>query len=148
MNVTDKTTAGASGSQLKSSKMALKSEDFIQMMITQLQNQDPMEPAKNEALLAQMSQISQLESSTNLQTSLKTLVQQNNMSQAGAMIGKSIKGKDASGEDIEGIVASVRMEDGQLHLELDSGKKLSMSDVTDITMPKGSATTEKPAAAA
>ncbi|MGH7176408.1 MAG: flagellar hook capping FlgD N-terminal domain-containing protein, partial [Tepidisphaeraceae bacterium] len=28
--------------------LALKPEDFIQMMITQLQFQDPLEPAKNE----------------------------------------------------------------------------------------------------
>jgi flagellar hook assembly protein FlgD len=41
----------ATGTQAKS-KMALKAEDFIKMMITQLQNQDPMEPAKNEALPA------------------------------------------------------------------------------------------------
>src|SRR5438477_13067402 len=67
------------GNQVKGSKMALKPEDFIKMMITQLQNQDPMEPAKNEELLAQMSQIGQLQSSTDLQTSLKTLVMQNNI---------------------------------------------------------------------
>jgi flagellar hook assembly protein FlgD len=28
----------------------LKAADFIKMMITQLQNQDPMEPAKNDRL--------------------------------------------------------------------------------------------------
>jgi flagellar basal-body rod modification protein FlgD len=126
-------TNDSSGSQFKSSKMQLKTEDFIKMMITQLQNQDPMEPAKNEALLAQMSQISQLESSTQLQSSLKTLVLQNNISSAGAMIGKMVQGKDAVGEDLEGIVTSVRVEDGQLHLELDSGKKMSLSNVVSIT---------------
>ena len=30
----------------------LKTEDFIKMMITQLQNQDPLEPAKNQELSA------------------------------------------------------------------------------------------------
>ena len=45
-----------------SSKMSLKTEDFIKMMITQLQNQDPMQPADNNQLLAQMSQIGQLQS--------------------------------------------------------------------------------------
>src|SRR5213594_972790 len=71
------------GNQVKGSKMSLKPEDFIKMMITQLQNQDPMEPAKNEELLAQMSQIGQLQSSTDLQMSLKTLVMQNNIGSAG-----------------------------------------------------------------
>jgi flagellar basal-body rod modification protein FlgD len=123
----------ASGSQMKSDKFALKTEDFIQMMITQLQNQDPMEPAKNEELLAQMSQISQLESSTQLQGTLKSLIQQNNISSAGSMIGKLVKGKDAAGEDLEGIVTSVKLEDGEMFLELDSGQKMSFDDVTNVT---------------
>jgi flagellar basal-body rod modification protein FlgD len=113
--------------------MNLKTEDFIKMMITQLQNQDPMEPAKNDQLLAQMSQISQLQSSTNLQDSLKTIVQQSNLSAAGSMIGKLVKGKDASGADISGVVSSVKVEDGSLFLELDSGKKMGFADVTNIS---------------
>ncbi len=134
VNNVSKTAVGAtSGTQLKSDKFALKTEDFINMMITQLQNQDPMEPAKNEELLAQMSQISQLESSTQLQKTLKTLVTQNSLSSAGSMIGKMVKGKDAAGEDIEGLVGSVKVEDGEIFLELDTGKRMSLSDVTNIT---------------
>ncbi len=129
-----KTNGGTtSGTQVKSDKYALKTEDFIKMMITQLQNQDPMEPAKNEELLAQMSQISQLESSTQLQSTLKTLVQQNSLSSAGSMIGKLVKGKDAQGADMEGIVNSVKVEKGELFLELDSGSKMSLSDVTNVS---------------
>ena len=63
--------------QVKSKKMELKTEDFIKMMITQLQNQDPLEPAKNQELLAQMSQIGQLQSANALQDSLKGMVLQN-----------------------------------------------------------------------
>ena len=62
-------TAGT-GTQIKSSKNQLKTEDFIKMMVTQLQHQDPLEPAKNQELLAQMSQIGQLQSQTLLQTDL------------------------------------------------------------------------------
>ena len=47
-------------------KGQLKVEDFINMMVTQLQNQDPLEPAKNEQLLSQMSQIGQLQSQQEL----------------------------------------------------------------------------------
>lgn len=134
MNVTQAAKSpSVGGTQIKTSKMALKSEDFIKMMITQLQNQDPLEPAKNDQLLAQMSQISQLQSSSQLQDSLKTLVSQNNLSSAGAMIGKLVQGKDAQGVELKGIVTSVKVEDGNLSLELDNGKKMSLNDVTGIT---------------
>src|SRR3712207_9030077 len=78
----------ASSAQIKSKKLELKTEDFIKMMITQLQNQDPMEPAKNQELLAQMSQIGQLQSATTLQESLKGMVTQNQIGSAAALIGK------------------------------------------------------------
>src|SRR5688572_2083089 len=86
----------------------LKSEDFIKMMITQLQHQDPLEPAKNEELLAQMSQIGQLQSTTQLRQSLKGLVLQNQIGAAGNLIGKTVEGLDDRNEKVKGLVNSVR----------------------------------------
>ncbi len=117
---------------IKSKNFELKAEDFIKMMITQLQHQDPMEPAKNEELLAQMSQIGQLQSSTMMQESLKGLVMQNQIGSAGNLIGKTVQGLDDKNEPINGIVNSVRVEGDKLFLELDSGKRLSMERVTGI----------------
>jgi flagellar basal-body rod modification protein FlgD len=113
----------------------LKSEDFIKMMITQLQNQDPLEPAKNEELLAQMSQIGQLQSTTQLQESLKGLVLQNQIGSAGQLIGKTVEGMDDRNEKVKGIVNSVRVADEQVYLELDNGKALSLGRVTNIAQP-------------
>jgi flagellar basal-body rod modification protein FlgD len=124
-NSTNSTTKAAS-------KMSLKAEDFIKMMITQLQNQDPMEPAKNEQLLAQMSQIGQLQASTDLQTSLKTLVLQNNIGSASSLIGKKVNGLDEKGAKLDGIVTSVRVENDQVSLDLDNGKSVSLSNVISI----------------
>jgi len=125
-------SAAPSTNQLKSKSMALKPEDFIKMMITQLQNQDPLQPAKNEELLAQMSQIGQLQSSTDLQTSLKSMVLQNNIGAAGNLIGKMVQGMDESGKQVKGLVNSVRVVDGNVSLELDNGKTLAMDHVTDV----------------
>ncbi|MEO0660669.1 MAG: flagellar hook capping FlgD N-terminal domain-containing protein, partial [Planctomycetota bacterium] len=69
--------ATAQGSQ------TLDKDAFTQLLVTQLQNQDPTEPAKNEQLLAQMSQIGQLQSSTELQKSLETMTLQSNLGAAG-----------------------------------------------------------------
>ena len=124
---------GASpGSQLKGKNAQLKTEDFIKMMITQLQHQDPLEPAKNQELLAQMSQIGQLQSQTLLQESLQGLVLQQNLGAAGNLIGKVVEGVDDAGEQARGLVTSVRVEDKQVLLELDNGKRLSLGKVTGI----------------
>src|SRR2546421_4703365 len=118
--------------QLDNKKMALKPEDFIKMMITQLQNQDPLQPAKNEELLAQMSQIGQLQSSTELQASLKSLVLQNNIGSAGNLIGRMVQGLDDRGSNVKGLVNSIKVIDGSVSLELDNGKTLAMDHVTDV----------------
>jgi len=131
-------------------KLQLKAEDFVKMMITQLQQQDPMEPAKNDQLLAQMSQIGQLQSSTQLQESLQGLVQQNQLGSAAGMIGKNVQGLDADNNAIGGLVTSVRVEGDQVNLELDNGKSLALKRVTSIAplSPSGAATNGSPAGVA
>jgi flagellar basal-body rod modification protein FlgD len=128
-----KSNGSPTGTQLKTNKsMALKPEDFIKMMITQLQNQDPTSPAKNEELLAQMSQIGQLQSSTTLTESLKGLVMQNQIGSAGNLIGKTVQGMDDYDRDVKGIVNSVRVQDDGVYLELDTGSTLALGRVTNI----------------
>jgi flagellar basal-body rod modification protein FlgD len=120
------------GTQAKNKNFELKTEDFIRMMITQLQHQDPMEPAKNQELLAQMSQIGQLQSATNMQEALKGMVLQNQLAGAGNLIGKMVVGLDAYSQPVEGLVTSIRVERDQVHLELDSGQTLALTRVTRI----------------
>ena len=135
------TTAGIQsttpGNQLPkgstSKGLALNPTDFIKLMITQLQNQDPTEPAKSDQLLAQMSQIGQLQSSTQLQTSLAGLVQQNQIASAGNLIGKSVEGSDAANNTVSGVVDSVNVHASEVVLHLHSGADLQMSRVTKIT---------------
>lgn len=124
--------SSVAGNRQLPSKFNLKTEDFIRMMVTQLQNQDPLEPAKNEQLLAQMSQIGQLQASQDLQSSLKSLVLQNNLGAASSLIGKMVEGQDDSGESIAGLVTSVRLEGQNVLLELDNGKAMSLSRLTSI----------------
>jgi flagellar hook assembly protein FlgD len=109
--------------------------------------QDPLEPAKNQELLAQMSQIGQLQSQTQLTTSLQSMVLQNNLGAAGNLIGKMVQGSNEMGDAVEGLVSSVRVEDGKVFLELDSGKTVQLEKVLSITSldPSTGAATTTPA---
>jgi flagellar basal-body rod modification protein FlgD len=130
---TSAVTSSAPANQIRSKNFELKTEDFIRMMITQLQNQDPLEPAKNQELLAQMSQIGQLQSATTLQDSLRSMVMQNQIASAANMIGKTVQGMDEYNETVTGVVTSIRVEKDQVHLELDSGRTLPMTRVTHVS---------------
>lgn len=121
-------------------KSQLTSDDFIQMMLTQLQNQDPLEPQDSSALLTQMSQIGQLQSSTELSSSLKSMVTQNQIASGGNLLGKYVEGQDDNGEKINGLVTAVRVIKDNVTLELDNGKELDMGNVTSITQPTSTTT--------
>ena len=121
------------GNQIASKSKSLTTDDFVKMMITQLKNQDPLQPTSNQDLLNQMSQIGQLQSTTDLQNSLKTLSLQNSLSSAGNLIGKMVNGQDERGKPLTGLVNSVKVVDGAVSLELDNGKEVSLSNVTGIS---------------
>jgi flagellar basal-body rod modification protein FlgD len=125
--------SAASSSSSTSSANTLTANDFIQFMITELQNQDPLSPTDPNAMLQQISEIGQLQSSTTLQTDLTGMVQQNQVSAASAMIGKEVQGTDANNNSITGIVSAVQVSSSGVSLELSTGSTLAMNNVTAIT---------------
>src|ERR1700743_2414516 len=75
----------------------LQSSDFINLLVTQLQNQDPLQPMSNSDLLQQVSEIGSLQSQTSLNSTLQDMSLQNQISSASSMIGKGVIGNDNSG---------------------------------------------------
>ncbi len=130
---TSATSSVAAPSTVTNPNGQLKSEDFINLLITQLQNQDPLEPMKNESLLQQVSQIGSLQSQTTLTNSISEMVLQNQISAASGMIGKFVVGADGNGAELKGVVTSIKVVDKSVTLELDSGKQLELSRVTGVT---------------
>jgi len=136
----------ATGTQLpstvqKPASMSMNPSDFINMMITQLQNQDPMQPTDSNALLQQMSAIGQMQASSDMQTTLQSLTLQNQIGAASSLIGKSVTGQDANGNVLVGLVNSVQVTQSGVTLQLDSGKSLDLSKLTAIAPAPASATT-------
>jgi flagellar basal-body rod modification protein FlgD len=111
----------------------LQASDFINLLVTQLQNQDPTQPMSNSELLQQVSQIGQLQSQTQLQTTLQNFALQNQIGSASNLIGKAVAGNDANNNQVGGIVTSVSVANNNVTLNLDSGQTLPMSGVTQIT---------------
>jgi flagellar basal-body rod modification protein FlgD len=116
-------------------------EDFIQLMVTQLQNQDPTQPTSNQDLLSQMSQIGQLESSTSLQTTMQSVTLQTQVGSASALIGKTVTGVDSSNNSSSGVVNSVSVAGGTVSLNLDSGDTLPLTGLSSITSGTVASTT-------
>jgi len=71
----------------------INKDDFLQLLVTQLKSQDPMNPQDSSEFVAQLAQLTQVEQTYNINTNLKNLLSsQNNFSSMSAMslIGKNI----------------------------------------------------------
>ena len=69
-------------------------KEFLLLFTTQLQNQNPLDPMKNEEFVAQLAQFSQLEATTSMSESLNGLVgslQKERMLTGASLIGKKFK---------------------------------------------------------
>jgi flagellar basal-body rod modification protein FlgD len=96
---------------------AMGKQDFLTLFTAQLKNQNPLEPVKNEAFVAQLAQFSQLEALTNMQTSLNSFVSTmsaERMLSGASLIGKHVPVADASAGLISGgqINATINLPDG------------------------------------
>jgi|SRR5665213_790364 len=114
------------------STKAMTPSDFLNLMVTQLQNQDPTQPTSSADLLAQMSQIGQMQSATSMQTAMQGITLQNSIGAASSLIGKTVQGMDAQNNTISGMVNSVKVLNNGVSLELDNGQELDIARVTNI----------------
>ncbi len=82
-------------------------DDFLTLLITELQNQDPLDPLDNAQLLSQVSQIREIGSNDQLTRTLEMVRIGQNMSTASSLIGKKIRALDDNLQEIEGTVERV-----------------------------------------
>ncbi len=125
----------------------IASEDFMNIMIKQLQLQDPFEPMTNQEMIAQMSTIRELEMNSRLTQRLEQLTDQQRFASAAALIGKQVQGTvaDASGNEftLAGVVTGVEFtESGEALLQLSGGAKLPISSLEKVTDPASPDQTE------
>ena len=115
----------------------LGSEDFLKLLIAQLVNQDPLEPAGNEELLAQIASIREIELSTAMTSSLTSLTDRQDFASSSASIGQYVNGQVGEGGSlVQGLVVGVTFEgDGRAILNLSDGRTLPLQQVASIQDP-------------
>jgi flagellar basal-body rod modification protein FlgD len=114
---------------------AIGKDDFFKMLIAQLKNQDPLNPADGTAFAAQLAQFSSLEQLTNLNTTL-TSQNQNYANllnvQSVNLIGKEVTASNGDGATtITGQVSAVSFKDKTIYLTVD-GQEISFNNVVSV----------------
>ncbi len=91
----------------KVKKADMGKDEFLKILITQLQNQDPTKPMEDKEFISQMAQFSSLEQMTNLNKEFSDLAGKLSGNQAVTLLGKNVTLKDLGGNIISGRVEAV-----------------------------------------
>ena len=107
----------------------LGKDDFLKLLITQLQNQDPTSPMENTEFIAQMAQFSSLEQMTNMSSSFSKMAAYISSSEATATLGKTVE-LDIGDTNVQGVVeGATRGENPQI---LVNGMYYSMDKIKAV----------------
>src|SRR5689334_7381552 len=99
----------ASSAAIGQQTNTLGKDEFMQLLVTQLQNQDPLNPMDDQQFISQMAQLSALEATSNLAGQVGQMVAGQQQTQALQMVGHDIEFADATGNTQRGRVSGVHL---------------------------------------
>jgi flagellar basal-body rod modification protein FlgD len=110
--------------------------DYMKLLVTQLKNQNPLEPLDNNQMAAQLAQFSQLQQLENMNSSFAQALQMSQENYAASLIGRNVsyleQQSDMSVAQVEGVVEKVHKgSDGSVLLEV-NGLLVGLEDILSV----------------
>ena len=121
VDMTTTIPVGANQASQQTSKTAVDYQSFLKLLIAEMKNQDPTKPMDSTQYVAQLATFSQVEQSVQTNTKLDQIMQSSALSQADALIGRTITSADGK---TTGTVASVTLSSNGLIAVLQDGTKV------------------------
>jgi len=136
----------------KTGNSQLGKDEFLKILMAQLQNQDPTNPMKDNEFIAQMAQFSSLEQMTNMTQAFEKFAsgqQQTQLIQYNTFVGKQVKWHELTDKFDEnnkpiinegtGTIGSVKFLDGTVEFTLADGKKINPGNISEVISSGASA---------
>lgn len=128
----------------KTGNSNLGKDDFLKILVTQLQNQDPTSPMEDKEFIAQMAQFSSLEQMQNLNTTMSSFVNlqtQSNLISYGQFMGKEVNWSkietDDTGAEVvksgTGKVTSVAYKNDSVEFTLEDGTVVTPANISGMS---------------
>src|ERR671932_550239 len=126
-------TNGSGASPTRSTGSMLGKDDFLKLLVGQLQHQDPMAPSDDQQWIGQMAQFSQLEQVSNTAQDTARIASELGRSGALGLIGRTVTYDDADGNAQTGVVGQVDIgSDGKATLTVDGTGGIDAGAVSQV----------------
>lgn len=119
--VSSSTSSSSSTAAAASASATLNYNDFLQLLIAQMKNQDPTSPMDATQQISQLASFSQVEQQIQTNSHLETVLQNQWISQASDYIGKEIQSADGT---VTGTIKEVTVYTDGIIAETDAGDKV------------------------
>lgn len=111
---------------------AKSSTSFIELLLSQITNQNPMEPMDNATMVTQLAQFEMVEKMDNLDENINSMMVYQNMMNSVNMMGKNVTiNNPDTGETVTGKVDSIVVQNGFPQIVV-NGKSYDFSLVTKV----------------
>jgi flagellar basal-body rod modification protein FlgD len=98
-------------------------QSFLKLLVAQMKNQDPTNPMDSTQYVAQLASFSQVEQSIQVNSKLNQLLQISSITQADAILGRTVTSADGA---ISGIVDQVKLASNGVIAVLENGTEIVM----------------------
>lgn len=121
----------------------LGKDDFLKLLMTQLQNQDPTSPMDDTQFISQMATFSSLEQVSNISTTLDKFVslqQQNSLISYNQFVGKEVtwhniienEGSEPIIQEGTGVISSIQFKGDSVNFILEDGTSLEPGNISEV----------------
>lgn len=111
---------------------SIDQDQFLQLLVAQLQNQDPLNPVTDQEFISQLATLNTVQSLTSLNANFAEMLRLQQLTQGADLIGKTVTYTPADGGRATGTVDSLTTQDGKFVLAVGSAR-VGLDQVTDVT---------------
>jgi len=109
----------------------LGQDAFFRILITQMQNQDPLNPMEDREFVSQMAEFSSLEKSEKIYSLLEKNLNPNQLLSNTNLIGREITA-DINGIEKKGIVNAVKTSNNKVYAVLDDDSEINIDNIRAV----------------
>jgi flagellar basal-body rod modification protein FlgD len=133
MNVTSATStsstnsaSSSTGGTTSTSSNTVDYNTFLQLLISEMKNQDPTNPTDTSQYMSQFAQLSTVEQAVQTNSKLDSLLSSQALTQADGLIGRTVSFTDSTGASMSGKIVSVSINSDGSVATLEDGTKVAV----------------------
>jgi flagellar basal-body rod modification protein FlgD len=109
------------------------SDQFLQLLVAQLQNQDPLDPVSDKDFINQLATLNTVQGLSDLNASFAQMLKLSQLTQGADLIGKTVQYTPADGgAAVSGTVDSVNAQNGQFVVTI-GGEQVALDQIQSVS---------------